>query len=504
MLNEVQQKVAEHHDGHILVKAGPGSGKTKTVMERCSSMIAAGIVPGSILVVTFSREAAAEIRRRVEDQDQGHGICMLTIHALGYLILRETLKDRCPKLIDEKTASKRYLEASRHCGIMPTDDGFLEVTLEKARFSKRIKNDVVKEYINILSRNNEMDMGDLVTLPSILLEDKRIREYWQNRWSHVTIDEAHDCTPIEAKLISQLAYKNLCVVFDENQSIYGWRGGAPDVISKVANFKTYQLPITYRCPQNIYDKAWTLIRAHTSQTPLKCKNGGGKLLIGYTDIVTPLGPDTMVLCRTQNDVSTVEKDLSDRGFPINVSGGLFDSYEASVILAYAEAALGKREAWSTVLRNPFQKKDNRLERVAKRATYRKPLELFLDEWRETHFMIDRKSSEKYEAIMSLCNKGTADFVKKLHARRMPNNNVRVMTLHASKGLEADNVILYNVTDRMLPHKNEKDLNSERRLMYVGMTRARHNLMIMTLPGIESRFITESGIVGDSIKGIVNR
>lgn len=489
MLNEVQQQVVDHHEGSILVHAGPGAGKTKTVIERCSSLIASGIPPYSILVVTFTREAASEIRRRVEDQHSG-GICMMTIHALGYLILREMLGKNCPTLIDENESEQRYIQACRNTGIAPSQDGYLDIIKQKANFES-LASKLLNSYVCLLSKNNEMDMADLVTLPYLILsKSKKARNHWANRWSHVTIDEAHDCTPVEAKLISLLSKENLCVVFDENQSIYGWRGSSPTVISTIRNFQNYQLPVTYRCPNEVYRHAWNLIRDHTRQAPLVCGDHIGMARTVYEDIRNIIGSGKeMVLCRTQADVDAVESELQSMGIPVNATGGVYDSYEADVILAYAKGE------WDTILKNPFQEKKERLVRMHRRAIYRKPLEAFLGDWRVSHFEIDPSASDRYWKIIGLCTGSTAEFIKRLEAKRTPKNNVRVMTMHASKGLEEDHIILYNMVEGMSPHINELDTDAERRLFYVGMTRAKKNLTVMTTRGKESRFIGEANLGG---------
>lgn len=489
MLNDIQRHVIDHHEGSILVHAGPGAGKTKTVIERCSSIIASGIPPYSILVVTFTREAASDIRKRIESQHSG-GICMMTIHALGYLILRETHGKDCPRLIDEDEAEQRYIQACRRCGVFPTEDGYLNIVNNKARHL-HTKNTIVDEYEDIMHKNNEMDMTDLISMSYNLLSvNKGLRTLWANRWSYITIDEAHDCTPMEAKLISMLAPKNLCVVFDENQSIYGWRGSTPGAIKTIRNFQNYQLPITYRCPGEIYEHAWSLIREHTGQSPLECQDHPGRIGISYGTIKEAIGRESaMVLCRTQQDVDMVEGELQMSGIPTNAKGGVYDSYEADVILGYA------RGDWSTILRNPFQEKTERHKRMLRRATYRKPLEIFLSNWRETHFQIDPTASDRYWKIMELCTGTTKEFIKRIEAKRTPRNNVRVMTMHASKGLEDNHVILYNMVDGISPHINEPDIDAERRLFYVGMTRAKKNLTVMTTRDKESRFIGEANLGG---------
>jgi DNA helicase-2/ATP-dependent DNA helicase PcrA len=496
MLDEVQQRVVDHHEGPLLVHAGPGSGKTRTIIERCSSLVASGIPPYSILVVTFTREAASEIRRRVENYHQGSGICMMTIHALGYLILRELLGKKCPTLIDDAEAEGRYSAACRKAGRFPSDDGYLDIVRVKANFHGS-KDPVFLEYVSDLSKRNEMDLSDLVTMSYLLLsKNGRARKTWADHWSYVTIDEAHDCTPIEARLINILSGENLCIVFDENQSIYGWRGGSPEAVKRMREFANYQLPYTYRCASEVYDPAWNLMRRFTSQQRLLTRGSGGEVqILDNGDPIGELvkGGHSMVLCRTQEEVESIETDLTGIGIPVNKKGGVFDSYEAKVVLAYARAAAGQ-DAWEQVLRNPFQERSRRLERMARRATYRKPLEAFLEDWRIDHFRIDPTAPDRYWSILGLCTGNVQEFIKRLEDKQTPTGNVRVMTIHGSKGLEEDRVILYNVTDGNIPHRKESDVGAERRLLYVGMTRARRELVILTDQRRPSQFLVESGLV----------
>lgn len=500
MLDEVQARVVDHHQGSLIVHAGPGSGKTKTIAERTVNQISSGVNPADILVITFTVEAAKEIKERVEAARPGCGVWVSTIHSLGYSMLKEMLGSNIPRLIDEHEARSRFLEGCHSNGIISGEEDFLTITNFKARLLPA-KGDVppaYKEYVKRLSKSHEMDLQDLVMLPCMMLASNRyMRESWARRWRYVTIDEAHDCTPAEATLARMIAGENLCMVLDENQSIYQWREGSPTFVSSIPVSARYQLPFTYRCPELVYRKAWNLIKKYTHQERLNCKREGGTFSVreGIADRVIPSllheKNDPMVLCRTQEEVNDLTDMLKAAGIPVNRMPGLFDSYEADAILGYVAAAMNRDFGWKKVASNPMQKINAELRRKAQFAKDRAGLEAFMADWKKSHFQIDNGAEERYQEILGNFTRTLEDFFALLWARRMPKNNCRVMTLHASKGLEAENVIIANVNEKKIPHKRERDIDSERRLLYVGMTRAKNSLTLHCDSGYDkSRFLEE--------------
>lgn len=502
MLDEVQAKVVAHHQGSLIVHAGPGSGKTKTVAERTVNLVASGVIPSDILVITFTVEAANEIKDRVEATRPGCGIWVSTIHSLGYAMLKEMLGQNIPRLIDEEEARSRFLEVCRENGFLAGEEDYLTVTNYKALLKPAVGDvpAVYKAYVKKLSKANEMDLQDLVLLPCMMLaSNKYMRESWSRRWKFVTIDEAHDCTPAEATLARMITGENLCMVLDENQSIYQWREGSPAFVNTIPVTTRYQLPFTYRCPETIYRKAWNLIKGSTSQVRLSCKRPGGSFSIreGVADRVIPSllheKSDPMVLCRTQEEVNELTDMLKAYKIPVNRVKTMFDSYEADSIMGYAAAAMNRDFGWKKVASNPVQSITEATRKMASQVKNRAGLDKFMSAWKASHFQIDPTAEERYNEIMGNFTKGLEDFFAMLWARRMPKNNCRVMTIHASKGLEADNVIIYNVNEGRIPHRMENNVDAERRLLYVGMTRAREALTLHVGPGrTRSRFLQEIG------------
>lgn len=488
MLDEVQQRVVRHHKGSLIVHAGPGSGKTRTVAERTLALLAMGAPGYKILIVTFTEEAAKEVKERVEKAAPNMGIWVSTIHALGYAILREALGTQCPRLIDEKQAKTLFLEACHENGLSAGEEDFLYVSNLKARLraAKHRAPMAYRLYTEALSRANQMDFQDLVLLPVMLFSaDRALRQAWAKRWDFVTVDEAHDCTPAEAQMAKTLAGENICLVLDEDQSIYGWREGDPASLASIPIQTRYQLPYTYRCPSYIYERAWRLVRDHTRQQKLACLRDGGEFeAVGSTEVETLVRGQkgAMVLCRTQKDVQEVTHQLKDVGVPVNRVPTVFDSYEADVLLGYAAAATGRGWGWPKVLKNPLRTGvTSQMMAMARHAVAREGFERFIAEWRHGHAKIDQTAELRCRELLDHFDKHIGDFYAVLRARRVPTTNVRVMTMHASKGLEADHVVLYNVSRDHMPFHREADRDAERRLLYVAMTRAKESLRIHYKP-----------------------
>lgn len=500
-LNKIQEQIVGHHEGSLIVHAGPGSGKTRTVIHRTISMLGSGIKPESILLITFTREATKEIQNRVDSAYPDSGVWISTIHALGLAILKEELGPKMPRLLSEDESYNRFREMAYDSQVNPSREMYLDVTNLKALMiplKGRQATIPYNLYVEYLDYHNEIDLQDLVLLSALILKNNKVRRAkWAKRWKYVIVDEAHDCTPAEGNLVDMLAGDNLCLVLDENQSIYAWREGNSRFMSKLRpKAVRYQLPYTYRCPENIYNKAWNLIRPYTEQQRLECTKGGGDFSIvpielkGIPDLVNgKIGQ--MILCRTQDEVSDVSTELKKNKISVNKKRGLFDSYEAWVILKHAEASQGNQDAWKWVLSNPKREDTPELKRQALRASYRLPLEQFLLEWYDTCLSDDADGRERYNKIMNQCTKKTADFIKLLKKKKYPEDSVRVMTIHGSKGLESNHVILYNVNEGSIPHVKEYNIDAERRLLYVGMTRAKDRLTIIINPGRRpSRFLKE--------------
>ena len=289
-LNPQQQKAARHIDGPLLILAGAGSGKTATMIYRIANLIInENVPPYNILAVTFTNKAAQEMKRRVEDLvgvDLSmwiftfHSACLriLRRHAelLGYsnsfavydpndqkTVIRDILKEHA---IDSKKYSCSYMLSviSKCKENFETPDRYIEINGRNPKSETIYK--VYRDYVAILKKNNAMDFDDLLA-KAVELFDKEyeILEKYKNRFQYVMVDEYQDTNRLQYRFVKALAedHKNICVVGDDDQCIYQWRGAdIRNILDFERDFKdarVVKLEENYRSAGNIIDGANSVI-----------------------------------------------------------------------------------------------------------------------------------------------------------------------------------------------------------------------------------------------------
>ncbi len=291
-LNEEQRKAAEKIDGPVLILAGAGSGKTRTVTYRIAHMIKEkGISPLNIMALTFTNKAAKEMKERAEALigPDANDLVVSTFHSFSVRLLK-TYSDRIGygrnfniyDVDDQKsiiTKIKKELNikndevspakiANRISKLKEQGIGIeeLEEQVDTRIYSNRIFRDIYKKYDEILKANNAMDFSDLLLNAKRLLEDPYVLERVQNRYKYIVVDEYQDTNDIQYEIISKIAekYKNICVVGDEDQSIYAFRGAN---INNILNFErdyknafVAKLEQNYRSTKSILETAYELIK----------------------------------------------------------------------------------------------------------------------------------------------------------------------------------------------------------------------------------------------------
>ncbi|MEK7081787.1 MAG: UvrD-helicase domain-containing protein, partial [Patescibacteria group bacterium] len=261
-LNERQKKATEHQNGPLLIVAGAGAGKTKTLAARIVRLVQKGVAPENILAITFTNKAAKEMRERValalqSEQSLNRPLTLMekpfvsTFHSLGVHILRENARtiglNRHFGIFDRSDSKKSIRQAMENVGVNPKQfepGRILEIiSREKgnnliiAEYEKEIGNEylpgivakVWREYDDILVNEKALDFDDLLLRAVRLLkEQSEILEKYQNTWHYLLIDEYQDTNKIQYELARQLAAKskNICAVGDHDQLIYGWRGAS--------------------------------------------------------------------------------------------------------------------------------------------------------------------------------------------------------------------------------------------------------------------------------------
>ncbi len=600
-LNKQQREAATHIHGPLLILAGAGTGKTRVITARIAHMVNEGIHPKNILAVTFTNKAAAEMRERVKDMvhgGRGSKVVLGTFHAFCARLLREfsshvgyknnfviysqgeqeSLLKRVLKslLVKEETcdasAMLSRISKAKNDG---TELGDPEKSLDAA---------VMQKYCDEMRALNVMDFDDLLVLGVRLLETcEPVRATIQSRHHYVMVDEFQDTNSLQMRLLRALvpAPHNVCVVGDDDQSIYGWRGAEITNITQFEDFfpqpHIVKLEENYRSTTPILHTANSLIKNNAGRRPktLWSRNQGAEpvRLVATQDEKEEADmiskevenarltggrswEDFAVLFRTNDQSRILEQAFRQRRIPYRVVGArsFFDRREVKDILAYLSVlhnphddisllrvlntpTRGIGSATAELAREHSMEKhhsvwvslcdENFLRQIPERARnairsfttliskYSGPANtqgtqlcqmaeaLIHEVGYMEHLKKAAKEPEDFtgwengikELLNSLANyeqrdhvNGLAGFLDEvtLNDEREDKDDIEkkkgvcLITLHASKGLEFPIVYLPGIEQGILPHKRSHEegrVDEERRLFYVGITRAREKLTI---------------------------
>ncbi len=386
-LNSEQNKAVRQIDGPVLILAGAGSGKTATMTHRIAYMVEHGVDPRNILAVTFTNKAAAEMRGRVEDLiGEAYGMWIMTFHAMclrmlrysperlgykaGFTVYDETDKKTlirriCKDLrVDEKlTSASLIISVISKC--KEQEDGPDEYLAGSRGFPQdKIIYEVYKRYQAELMEANAMDFDDLLWNGVKLLEQNAdIRDYYSSRFRYIMVDEYQDTNYLQYKMVKMLAsnHGNLCVVGDDDQCIYQWRGAdirnILDFENDFKNVLTIRLEQNYRSDGNILKLANSVIK-NNKERKVKAlwteKNDGEKITYKRLEDEKQeawwIGSeierlhvdegyaykDMAILYRKNAQSRSFEEKFSFRGIPYRVLAGLryYDRKEIKDVMAY--------------------------------------------------------------------------------------------------------------------------------------------------------------------------
>ncbi|RXJ88585.1 ATP-dependent DNA helicase [Arcobacter sp. CECT 8983] len=296
-LNESQREAAQHIDGSLLILAGAGSGKTKTITTRLAYLISIGIDPSSILTLTFTNKAATEMRERaysmIDTSIVNTPPLLCTFHKFGLLFLKFHMselnrknnfiiidtddKKRILKSIDKEiTTSLLVSEISKYKNTL--------ITPAEAKSAAQLKiyqqiADIYEKYEAYLLKNNLVDFDDLLLLPYLILkQNEELAKQISQKYQYVMVDEYQDTNELQYKLLRKLCstHENLCVVGDDDQSIYGWRGAT---IKNILNFHEHFEGTKIVKLENNY-RSTNIILNHANQLIEHNRDRLGKKLIG--------------------------------------------------------------------------------------------------------------------------------------------------------------------------------------------------------------------------------
>jgi len=602
-LNDPQREAARHIDGPILILAGAGSGKTRVLTYRIAYLIGAKrISPSKILAVTFTNKAAQEMKSRVEKLlgKVGAPVWISTFHSLCSRILRKEAKllgyksnftiydeddslSLIKKCMEKLVISpKKVAPAAVLSHISNAKEKLVDWKEYQSKTEDFFQENVARIYELYQSRLEEamaFDFDDLI-MKAVELFDRypEILQKYQNRFKYILVDEYQDTNHAQYALVRQLASasRNLCVVGDDDQSIYGWRGAD---LNNILDFekdypecKVIKLEQNYRSTPVILDAASRVVRNNKSRkgkTLWTDKKGGDKIKLILVDdenveamsVVDNIRnllrdskltrSDMVVLYRTNAQSRVLEQKLRDGGIPYVIVGGVrfYQRKEVKDVLAYLKVLANPDDmvSWRRIinvpprgigdktfarleeysLRNgmPFLKTLENVEEIPELSARMKNLvrefsrmiKEFFD--KKDKLTIDKLTEHVIEkagylehllAERTIDAENRAENVKELVAATEefkqrsedPSLNgfleevslltdvdywdqskdvVSLMTLHSAKGLEFPVVFITGLEEGLFPLsrslESRKELEEERRLFYVGLTRAKHKIFL---------------------------
>ena len=628
-LNEPQRQAVMATDGPLLILAGAGSGKTRVLTHRTAYLIEeCGVNPYNIMAITFTNKAAGEMRERI-DQMVGYGsesIWVCTFHSTCVRILRRyidrlgfgtnftiydsddqktLMKDICKRL---EIDTKMYKEKMFLSAISSAKDELIDPIEFETRaagdYVKRKQAQVYREYQQALKQNNALDFDDLIMKTVELFKlDKEVLASYQDRFRYIMVDEYQDTNTAQFELIRLLAlkYQNLCVVGDDDQSIYKFRGAN---IYNILNFEHHfpdatviKLEQNYRSTQNILDAANAVIANNQGRKEkrLWTDNGAGdKITFEQLDTAAEEADfvardiarrvrkgeyqykDCAILYRTNAQSRLFEERFITANIPYKIFGGVnfYARKEVKDLLAYSKtidngqddlavrriinipkrgigaASINKVALYAQEQEISFYDALCVAEQVpglGKAAAKIRPFVLFIQSMKAKAKLLsvadllqeviettgyvrelEAEGTDEAEARIENIDELISKAVDYAEGEEAPTLNgflenvalvadidsfdensdyVVLMTLHSAKGLEFPNVYLAGLEDGLFPSymsitsdNSQAEIEEERRLAYVGITRAKKNLTItsarvrmvrgQTQYGKVSRFVRE--------------
>ena len=625
-LNETQKSAVKAVDGPVLIFAGAGSGKTRVLTHKLFYLVKEGLFkPEEILAVTFTNKAAKEMENRVKKllKIDNLSLSIGTFHSICAKILREDIKtlgfsnsfaiydvkdqlDLIKVLFEQYDISKNIISPNQMRNqISLYKNKMIDANTVKRKARTKLEktiSDIYAKYQKSLKINDALDFDDLLTFPLEIFKKKAtILKKYQNRWKYILVDEYQDTNRAQFELLTLLAneHKNICVVGDDDQSIYGWRGAE---VSNILDFentfsscRVFTLEKNYRSTQEILNAATAVVKNNDRRANknLIAANGPGETLglietvdeqeeasaiISSIEKEIKLNKRTFshfsILYRTNAQSRALEESFIRQGIPYNIIGSIrfYERKEVKNVLAYLRLVVNLKDTISLrrvinfpargigaktidkcvqqaeidkleffdVLKNP-----NKMDIRGKQAD---ALSRFYEIIKKYHDLRNKLSATELSrslvedlGILSFFKNSTepdskdrfenvAELLTSIEefSNRDPDanlsrfledvslqtdidhwndseNRVAMMTVHSSKGLEFPVVFIAGLDEGLFPifgsldHK--KDLEEERRLFYVALTRAQEKVYLLyatnrrrmgaeTISGIPSRFINE--------------
>lgn len=580
-MDEEQLKAIKHLNGTAIVIAGPGCGKTSVISNRIQNLVHNhNVDPESIVALSFTRFSASELKVRTLKTDSSlERVFFGTIHSFFLKILTHyfhypnfSVMGNKEKFDSIKTIISKILKTS-HIPDEAIEIISNEISIIKSKlhgdnpslpyisnYDNELIHKVYKEYIKWQVVNELLDFDDiLIKTFNLLMNSSEVKTKIQKKYTHYIVDEFQDINYIQFNTLKLLLddNKNLFVVGDEDQSIYGFRGASPLLMLEFKKHfpgaSTYPIIKSYRCPQFILRVANNVISINRNRTPKMIepsKSDNGILEINeYKDTMAQSlyianqikvneNSSNMVIFRTNNEALPFIKIFTDMNIPFKIKDNkisFFSHFIFKDIIAYMKAAKNldiyslnriknKPNRNLNVIReedllieesnNQFLSLDkikiaktknliNKIKNlnnynfhkalsvIRKKFNYDKYLDDYCDKnkidgsefddiFNYFNLLIESDSSiSKALSTLNYLNRSYQSSYDKTYEKEEDKVKVLLVTAHGSKGLESDNVYLTSLNEGIFPHKKSIDNNieEERRLIYVSITRAKKNLYL---------------------------
>ncbi len=606
-LNQAQKRAVSHREGPCLVLAGPGSGKTLTIAKRIEYLIRVHKVrPEEILVITFTRYAAGEMKERFRRVmgEAGLPVTFGTFHGIYYGILKWAYRLNQSNLLGEgekqdlikeiatdfswedcpeDTAEKEFFpELAQEIGNVK-NNGYEISTYESRRYGVNRFREIFCRYEEEKKKNRKIDFEDMLILCKELFRGRPdILKKWQQKFRYILVDEFQDINQIQYDVIRMLAAPedNLFVVGDDDQSVYGFRGAKPGIMK--AFMKDYPdaskivLDINYRSTAHIVDGASRVIAHNKSryeknvrtfhaaedtvhiqevQDPLEESSYIVTKYREYTGQGVP--PEQIaVLYRTASDARALAETFTEYQIPFHMKENvehIYEHFTCTDMECYFRMSMGQHKRGDLVrIANRPKRYISRDSLADGEATYESLRRFYCDKgWmqdRIDQFEWDmkmiagkppfaamqyiRKSVgyeeflKEYSAYRGLKFEEIADTLNEIQERakdirtmeewlshveetrqrfrekktqETPDNAVEFLTMHGAKGLEYEVVFIIQGNEGVVPYKKaqtEEEIEEERRLFYVAMTRAKRKLIISYVKEKNGKSKSPSRFVGE--------
>ncbi len=603
-LSEVQQRAVTHRDGPMLVLAGPGSGKTLVLTWRVRYLTeVCRINPGEILVITFTRAAAREMKERYLRMtgSESTAVSFGTFHAVFFQILKLAYGYRSENILREEEKYRFLKDAVFRQKLEPDDEAELLSSISSE--ISRVKNErpdlqvykatscdsksfraIFNEYDNRLRRSGKIDFDDMLGYCYELLKERPdILRAWQKKFRYILVDEFQDINQLQYDIVRMLAAPedNLFIVGDDDQSIYRFRGAKPQIMLHFEEdypaAKRVLLDTNYRCTGAIVEGAGRVIANNKERFPkdIRAQKDRGPAILThlfknqeeeYACVIDKIRlwrekggsyGDIAVLFRTNTQPRKLVEELIAEGIPFRMRDSLpnlYDHWIVRDIFTYLRMSKGslKRSDFLQIMNRPKRyigrecleseeiswealltwyddkpwvcERIEKLQKDLKLAGRLSPsgalhyirhiigYEGYLKEYAEYRGRNPEELSAILDELAELA-KGFStladweahiarvreELAKQAREREQNKDSVSLSTMHSSKGLEYRIVFIIDANEGITPHRRvifEEDMEEERRLFYVAMTRAKELLYIFSVKKLYgkkaeiSRFVEE--------------